>query len=102
MKIMRIEYDRRADALRERKRTHWKEFDRDTLWKVTYRIRKALYWGPFDYDMIINPHEMSIRIFGRSKKYGDVEYQIRGSRFSRKDLKAFREWHRQATGEWPA
>lgn len=101
MKIMRIEYDRKADTLREWKRTHWKKFDSDTLWTVTCKIKKALYWGAFGYAVIINPHEMLIRLIGWSEKYGRVEYQIRGSRFSRKDWKAFREWHRQATGEWP-
>lgn len=101
MKIRRIEYDHPADTYKEWQRTHWKKINVDKLWNIVYRIKKGLYEGPFDYKVISNPHECSIRIFGWSVKRGWVEYQLKGSLLNRKDWNAFKEWHKRHTGEWP-
>lgn len=102
MKIRRIKYEHCADTYEEWSQTHWKKIDGDKIWNIIYRIKRALYEGPFDYKVISNPYDCSIRIFGWNVEYGWVEYQIKGFRLNRKDWNAFREWHRRQTGEWPA
>lgn len=104
MKIRRIEYEYWADTHREVHRTDWKELDRDKLWTTIYNIKRGLARSGYNYyDVVCSSYDLSIRIFGWHPKYDrPVEYIIQGFILNKKDRRAFREWHKRQTGEWPA